>query len=256
MVLHAMFRIPGLALRGSLALRTGFNARGSIAHLVSVPIFLPRNDFPLAAGGWAVQASRTYARTRCKKLPPIPSQLDDLPPTMLKNGYEGLPELENSNEDVHKILSLGMAGHKERLVVKFKQYVESVRRHPLDCGSYDIQVAVLTGMIRNYQEHLNKHPKDKANKRRMLMAIDRRNCHLKYLKRTRLDRYELLCSQFGLAYVPTPEYNRRLSRRALAKKNFRNLVHQYLRTQKRLKIQQESKAQQQGETDEEPKANT
>uniref|UniRef100_A0A8C4N9J4 Small ribosomal subunit protein uS15m n=1 Tax=Eptatretus burgeri TaxID=7764 RepID=A0A8C4N9J4_EPTBU len=197
---------------------------GHVAHQASVPVFLPRNDFPPVAEGWATQASRTYARTRCKKLPPIPSQLDDLPQTMVKDGYEGLSELENSNEAVHKILSLGMAGHKERLLMKFKQYVESVRRHPLDYGSYDVQVAILTARIRNYQEHLNKHPKDKANKRRMLMAIDRRNCHLKYLKRTRLDRYELLCSQFGLAYVPTPEYNRRLSRRAQAKKDFRNLV--------------------------------
>lgn len=65
---------------------------------------------------------------------------------------------------------------------------------------------------------------DKANKRWMLMAIDRRKKKLKVLRRTRYDSFEKVCQELGITYTFPPEYYRRVTRRWLAKKAFCNKV--------------------------------
>lgn len=59
---------------------------------------------------------------------------------------------------------------------------------------------------------------DKANKRWMLMSIDRRKKLLKYLRRSRYDAFEKVCAELGITYTFPPEYYRRATRRWLAKK--------------------------------------
>ena len=59
---------------------------------------------------------------------------------------------------------------------------------------------------------------DKANKRRMLMAIDTRKKMLKCLRLVRYDAFEKVCEQLGITYTFPPEYYRRVTRRWLAKK--------------------------------------
>lgn len=61
---------------------------------------------------------------------------------------------------------------------------------------------------------------DKANKRRMLMAIDRRKKHLKNLRLVNYDAFENVCEKLGITYTFPPEYYRRITRRWLAKKAF------------------------------------
>ncbi|XP_043940751.1 28S ribosomal protein S15, mitochondrial [Protopterus annectens] len=111
-----------------------------------------------------------------------------------------------------------MASNKEKLRVKMEQLADKVRRSPVDCGSFEVQIARLTAKIRNLQEHSQNHPKDKVNKRNMLMAIDRRKKLLKYLRCTRYDIFENVCKQLGIQYTFPPEYYRRVTRRWLAKK--------------------------------------
>uniref|UniRef100_A0A4W3IV21 Small ribosomal subunit protein uS15m n=1 Tax=Callorhinchus milii TaxID=7868 RepID=A0A4W3IV21_CALMI len=79
-------------------------------------------------------------------------------------------------------------------------------------------VAILTAKIRNYQEHLHKHTKDKANKRYMLLAIDQRKKLLKYLRRTRYELFENVCTQLDIQYTFPPKYYRKVTRRWVAKK--------------------------------------
>lgn len=62
--------------------------------------------------------------------------------------------------------------------------------------------------------------KDKSNKRRMLMAIDRRKKLLKHLRLVRYDAFEKVCEQLGITYTFPPEYYRRATCRWLAKKAF------------------------------------
>uniref|UniRef100_A0A8C5LM77 Small ribosomal subunit protein uS15m n=1 Tax=Leptobrachium leishanense TaxID=445787 RepID=A0A8C5LM77_9ANUR len=158
---------------------------------------------------------RGYAQVRKEA---IPSQLDDLPPSMLQKDYAGVPLTEGVNDIVKRLLSLEMASQSEKLKVKTQQLVEKVTRNPDDNTSPEVRIAVMTARIRNLQEHLRQHPKDKANKRRMMMTTDKRKKMLKNLRLTRFDAFENVCQQLGIEYTFPPLYYRRATHRWLAKK--------------------------------------
>ncbi|KAG8435779.1 hypothetical protein GDO86_013644 [Hymenochirus boettgeri] len=161
-------------------------------------------------------AVRSYAQIRRRE--ELPSQLDDLPSTMLKKEYTGVQIAGAVNDVVKRLLSLEMASQAEKHKIKTQQLVDKVRSDPQDTSSVEVKIAVLTAKIRSYQEHIQKHPKDKANKRKMLMTIDKRKKLLKLLRRTRYDTFEHVCSQLDIVYTFPPEYYRPVTRRWLAKK--------------------------------------
>ncbi|XP_076136604.1 small ribosomal subunit protein uS15m [Alosa pseudoharengus] len=163
------------------------------------------------------QPVRQYARAARKKQE-IPSQLSDLPPSMLKLEYTSVPLAQTTDGIVKRLLSLELASHSEKLRVKQEELIAKVQRDKNDRTSTEVKVAILTARIRNFQDHLLKHPKDKANKRRMLMSIDRRKKKLKFLRRTHYDTFEHVCKQLGITYTFPPEYHRRATRRWQAKK--------------------------------------
>ncbi|XP_055512080.1 28S ribosomal protein S15, mitochondrial [Leucoraja erinacea] len=166
--------------------------------------------------GWEPAGCRYAAVSR--RTPEFPSQLDDLSPTMLKKNYRDVAVVSKTDDVVQRLLSLEMASHREKLQLKTSLLVEKVRRSPIDVGSTEVQIAILTAKIRNYQEHLQLHRKDKTNKRYMLLAIDRRKKLLKYLRRTRYEVFENVCTQLGVQYTFPPEYYRKATQRWVAKK--------------------------------------
>ncbi|XP_016853345.1 small ribosomal subunit protein uS15m [Anolis carolinensis] len=165
-----------------------------------------------------LQAARAYARPVRRKKPEITSHLDDLPPTMLQWKYTNVPAVNQVDDVVRRLLSLEMASQKEKLKIKKEQLADKVRKAPNDKGSFEVQIAYLTAKIRTLQEHLHMHPKDKFNRRHMMMAIDRRRKLLKYLRRSRYDAFEKTCQQLGIEYTPPPAFCRRITRRWVAKK--------------------------------------
>ncbi|XP_067862478.1 small ribosomal subunit protein uS15m [Heptranchias perlo] len=171
----------------------------------------------LRPGSSLVQTVRCYA-SASRKSQELPSQLDDLAPTMLQKDYRDVELVNKTDDVVRRLLSLEMASHREKVKLKTSQLVEKVRRSPSDIGSTEVQIAILTAKIRNYQEHLQLHRKDKTNKRHMLLAIDRRKKLLKYLRRTRYEVFENVCTQLGIQYTFPPEYYRRVTQRWAAKK--------------------------------------
>ncbi|XP_061814447.2 small ribosomal subunit protein uS15m [Nerophis lumbriciformis] len=175
---------------------------------------------------------RQYARTSKKKDPGPQSQLSDLPPTMLKKDYAAVPLAQTTDGIVKRLLSLELANHTEKLRLKTEQLISKVQRDENDRTSVEVQVAILTARIRNLQEHMLKHHKDKANKRRMLMAIDRRKKLLKNLRLVRYDTFEKVCEQLGITYTFPPEYYRRATRRWVAKKAFCLKVYQEVQKMK------------------------
>ncbi|XP_059424208.1 small ribosomal subunit protein uS15m [Carassius carassius] len=177
------------------------------------------------------QPVRQYARPSRKKQE-FPSQLQDLHLSMLKHEYASVPLAQSVDDVVKKLLTLEFANHSEKLRLKEEQLIAKVRRDEDDRSSTEVKVAILTARIRNFQEHLHKHPKDKANKRWMLMAIDRRKKKLKVLRRTRYDSFEKVCQELGITYTFPPEYYRRVTRRWLAKKAFCNKVFKEVQKQK------------------------
>uniref|UniRef100_A0A8C3PMA4 Small ribosomal subunit protein uS15m n=1 Tax=Calidris pygmaea TaxID=425635 RepID=A0A8C3PMA4_9CHAR len=226
-----------LALRTALGRCLAGPARGGAAVLGS-------------GGGRAVcspliQTARCYARPVRRKRKDIPSHLDDLPPTMLKKDYANVPIINSVDDVVRRLLSLEMASQKEKMKIKTQQLVEKVRRSPNDNGSFEVQVAILTAKIRSYEEHLQRHPKDKSNRRRMLMDIDRRKKLLAYLRRVHYDTFENTCKQLDIQYSLPPPYTRRVTKRWLVKKAFCLKVFQEVRKLKapeRLKQRKEWQA--------------
>ncbi|XP_008320902.1 small ribosomal subunit protein uS15m [Cynoglossus semilaevis] len=187
---------------------------------------------------------RFYASNISKKKKTAPqSQLSDLPPTMLKNNFAAVPLAQTTDDIVRRLLSLELASHREKLDLKTEQLIKKVQRDEYDRSSEEVQVAILTARIRNLQEHMQKHRKDKANKRRMLMAIDRRKKMLKKLRLVRYDSFERVCEQLGITYTFPPEYYRRVTRRWLAKKALCLKIFKEVQKQKaeqRLKMKQRS----------------
>uniref|UniRef100_A0A8D0CCN8 Small ribosomal subunit protein uS15m n=1 Tax=Salvator merianae TaxID=96440 RepID=A0A8D0CCN8_SALMN len=207
----------GSAVLGAAALR-GWSSLGpntAVTTAVALQGILNRErKNPL------LQISRDYVRPSPKKREVISSQLDDLSSTMLVKDYAKVPGIDKVDDVVKRLLSLEMASQAEKLKIKKDQLADKVRRGPSDSGSIEVQIAHLTAKIRAIKEHLQIHRKDKANYRKLLMSIDRRNVLLNNLRRTRYDAFEKVCKQLDIEYVIPPLYRRRATRRWLTKKAF------------------------------------
>ncbi|NWS91259.1 RT15 protein, partial [Toxostoma redivivum] len=167
-----------------------------------------------------LQAARGYAKAVTKKKKDTSSHLDDLPPTMLKKDYAKLPIMNSVDDVVKRVLSLEMASQKEKMKVKTQQLVEKVRRSPNDNGSFEVQGKLKKErvLIRTLEEHLQKHPKDKKNRRFLLMDLDRRRKMLGYLRRVNYSTFENTCKELDIQYSPPQPYTRRVTKRWLVKK--------------------------------------
>ncbi|NXO44471.1 RT15 protein, partial [Locustella ochotensis] len=177
-----------------------------------VPTSLISFCFSHPACSPVLQAARGYAKPTAKKKD-IPSHLDDLPATTLKKDYANLPVMSRVDDVVKRVLSLEMASQKEKMKVKMQQLAEKVRRSPKDNGSFEVQ-----GKIRTLEEHLQSHPKDKSNRRLLLMDLDRRRKMLGYLRRVNYGTFEHTCKQLGIQYSPPQPYTRHVTKRWLVKK--------------------------------------
>lgn len=71
---------------------------------------------------------------------------------------------------------------KQELIGQFK-------RGDQDTGSAEVQIALLTSRINSLTEHLQRHRKDYAGRRGLLMLVSRRRRLLDYLKRVDPARY-------------------------------------------------------------------
>ncbi len=81
---------------------------------------------------------------------------------------------------------------------KRTEIISEYRRHEGDCGSPEIQVAVLTRRIGEVTEHLRTHRKDFASRRGLLQMVGKRNRLLKYLASTDRAGYQNLIKRLGL----------------------------------------------------------
>ena len=67
-----------------------------------------------------------------------------------------------------------------------------------DTGSPEVQVAILTELIRNLTEHFKGHAKDNHSRRGLLMMVNKRRSLLDYLRKKDGDRYLALIAKLGL----------------------------------------------------------
>lgn len=76
--------------------------------------------------------------------------------------------------------------------------VPEYRRHDTDCGSPEVQIALLTARIREISEHLQGHRNDAHARRGLIMMVSRRNRLLRYLSRTNHDAYAQIIKKLNL----------------------------------------------------------
>ncbi|MCI0650858.1 MAG: 30S ribosomal protein S15 [Planctomycetes bacterium] len=76
--------------------------------------------------------------------------------------------------------------------------IREFQRSPSDCGSCQVQVALLTERIRSITDHLQSQRKDYASQRGLLKMVGRRNTLLRYLARSDRAEYLKLIGSLGL----------------------------------------------------------
>ncbi|XP_058588524.1 small ribosomal subunit protein uS15m-like [Neofelis nebulosa] len=169
---------------------------------------------PSPPGGVILPAVRGYAIQK----PVQRSQEDDPPPSTLLKDYQNIPGIEKFDDVVRRLLSLEMASQKEKLKVKQEQLMKKIVANPEDTSSLEARIVALTVKIRNYEEHRQKHRKDKTHKCYLLMSIDQRNKMLKNLRKTNYSVFEKICKELGIEYTFPPAYHRKAHHRWATKK--------------------------------------
>ena len=76
--------------------------------------------------------------------------------------------------------------------------IKEYQKDPLDTGSVDVQVALLTARIRHLTEHFKTHKKDHHSRRGLLRLVSQRKKLLAYIKNNDLTAYANLISRLGL----------------------------------------------------------
>jgi small subunit ribosomal protein S15 len=79
-----------------------------------------------------------------------------------------------------------------------QQVVRRYRIHKSDCGSPEVQVALLSQKIVQLTEHFKTHQKDHHSRRGLLLMVARRRRLLDYLKRCSVERYKALIESLGI----------------------------------------------------------
>lgn len=87
-----------------------------------------------------------------------------------------------------------MALTKERKAEIIKEFAKSKN----DCGSTEVQIAILTNEINTLTEHLKEHKHDFHSKRGLLMKVGRRKKLLEYLKTNDVVSYRELIKKLNL----------------------------------------------------------
>jgi small subunit ribosomal protein S15 len=72
------------------------------------------------------------------------------------------------------------------------------RLHDTDTGSPEVQIALLTGRIKQLTEHLNTHKGDHHTRRGLMKLIGRRRRLLDYVRNNDVERYRTIIAKHGL----------------------------------------------------------
>ncbi len=79
-----------------------------------------------------------------------------------------------------------------------QEVIRTHRTHEMDCGSPQVQIAILTERIRVITEHLKRSPKDHDGRRGLLKMVGCRNTLLRYLAGRDRAAYRTLIGALGL----------------------------------------------------------
>lgn len=78
------------------------------------------------------------------------------------------------------------------------EVIASFRVHPVDTGSPEVQVALLTKRIDHLTEHFKVHIKDHHSRQGLLKMVGKRRRLLNYLKHKDFERYQSIIARLGI----------------------------------------------------------
>jgi small subunit ribosomal protein S15 len=78
------------------------------------------------------------------------------------------------------------------------EIIDRFKKHDVDTGSSEVQIAILTEQINVLTEHLKIHKKDHHSRRGLLQMVGRRRRLLDYLAREDVERYRTVVKELGL----------------------------------------------------------
>ena len=78
------------------------------------------------------------------------------------------------------------------------QIIKEFAKNEKDCGSSEVQIAILTKEINDLTEHLKEHKHDFHSKRGLLMKVGRRRKLLNYLKDRDVVSYRELIEKLNI----------------------------------------------------------
>jgi small subunit ribosomal protein S15 len=81
---------------------------------------------------------------------------------------------------------------------KKNEIVKNYRQGDRDCGSSEVQVALLTEKINLLVNHLRSHEKDQHGRFGLINLVSKRKAILAYLRKTNVNRYLSLIQKLGL----------------------------------------------------------
>jgi len=81
--------------------------------------------------------------------------------------------------------------HKEQIIKKFQ-------RAPMDTGSSEVQIALLTFRIKELTEHFKEHKKDHHGRMGLIKLVNRRKKLLSYLRENSPEKYTTLIGELEL----------------------------------------------------------
>lgn len=76
--------------------------------------------------------------------------------------------------------------------------IKEFGKNEKDCGSAEVQIAILTKEINNLTEHLKEHTHDYHSKRGLLIKVGRRKKLLDYLKKNDVVSYREVIKKLNL----------------------------------------------------------
>ncbi len=76
--------------------------------------------------------------------------------------------------------------------------ITSYRTHPMDTGSPEVQIAILSQRIEDLTQHFTAHAKDHHSRRGLLKMVGTRRRLLDFLKDRDAERYRELIKKLGI----------------------------------------------------------
>ncbi|KAK8793421.1 hypothetical protein WA158_004780 [Blastocystis sp. Blastoise] len=119
-------------------------------------------------------------------------------------------DLSQYPPEYKQIFGLETMNQAEINQLNIQENIKKFQRHPLDTGSPEVQIAIITERVKRMTQHLAEHKHDTSVKNGMQKLLGKRKRFLLYLRRTNFERYlftirELQLNDLGPS-LPVPTY--------------------------------------------------